>query len=155
MRRQLLLLAASSFLLTACANTTLEEPVVASAEPPAPPADLGLALYEPRSDVADLTNAVRHVLNPADVYGGSLGRLATNYSAKPARYASVPAVAKKVDEPIVVARLDKAHDPVYEAWRKYCNNAENMTQKEWDIIEQSEMPAELEAIWADECVPIK
>ena len=154
MRKQLVLLA-SSVVLAACA-TTQDEPAATYHEPTAPLPDLGLALYEPRSDVADLTNAVRHVLNPADPYGIALSHLALEYRAQPARFGrEEPTPVKRVDAPVVVAQLDKVHDPIYEAWRKYCNNAENMTQEEWGLIDRSEMPAELAAIWADECVPLK
>jgi hypothetical protein len=155
MRIRFVLLLASSLAMVSCGTTTIEKPIPTHTEPAAPPADLGLALYKPRSDVADLTNAVRHVLNPADIYGGAVSKVATDYRAQPARYDAVKTTVRKVDEPIVIAKLDKVHDPVYEAWRKYCDNAENMTQKDWDIIDDSQMPAELEAIWADECVPLK
>ena len=155
MRKQLVLLLASSVVLAACA-TTQDEPTATYQEPTTPPPDIGLAMYEPRSDVADLTNAVRHVLTPADPYGVALSHLALEYRAQPARFErEPPTVVKRVGAPVVVAQLDKVHDPIYEAWRKYCNNAEDMTQEEWGLIDRSEMPAELAAIWADECVPLK
>lgn len=157
MRNNMLLLIAASITLGACATTTIDEPtpVAVETKPAAPSPDVGLALYEPRSDVADLTNAVRHVLNPADTYGASVSHVALEVRTQPANFDSPQAPVERVTAPVAVAQLDKVQDPVYEAWRKYCNNAEDITQREWGLIDRSDMPEELAAIWAEECIPLK
>ncbi|MGI9295056.1 MAG: hypothetical protein ACR2PS_13835 [Pseudomonadales bacterium] len=142
-------------LLSGCATTTIEEMPLQSNTPEMPPAVIGLAVYQPSSDVANLTESVRHVLNPADIYGSYANNTADNKAFRQVRYELPAAQPKKVSKPIVVAQLDRNYDPVYEAWRKYCNEGQALTKEEWELIDRTTMPAELEVIWADECVPIK
>ncbi len=141
--------------LGGCATTTDEKPSMTTVPNQAPPSVIGLAVYQPRSDVANLTESVRDVLNPADIYGAYTSKVETQLPFRKVQYELPAAKPKKVSEPLMVTGLDRKKDPVYEAWRKFCNEAKDMTDEDWALVNRTNMPPELEAIWPDECVPLK
>ena len=141
--------------LGGCATTIDEKPLIAAVPEHAPPSVVGLAVYQPRSDVANLTESVRHVLNPADIYGTDTSKVDPELPFRKVQYRLPAAKPQKVSAPLLVAGLDKNKDPVYEAWRKFCDESKDMTAEDWALINRTNMPPELEAIWADECVPLK
>ena len=143
-------------LLSGCAcSSTRTAAKPAELERPVRPTIVGLAVYEPVSDVANLTAAVRHVLRLEEP------ALPIVYSNDPDNHSVVQGheslLAAVVATPKEESRPDKTShaDTVLDVWRKYCNEAEKITSKEWEIIDATSMPAELEAIWAKDCMPLK
>jgi hypothetical protein len=141
--------------LGGCATTMDEKPPMTAVPDQAPASVVGLAVYQPRSDVANLTESVRHVLNPADIYGTDTRKVDTESPFRTVQYRLPAAKPKKVSAPLMVAGLERKKDPVYEAWRKFCDESKHMTDEDWALINRTTMPPELEAIWAAECVPLK
>lgn len=143
-------------LLAACAcPTSLRDPVPGDLSRLQPSSSIGLALYEPKSDVAYLTSSVRHVLKAADapVATATVHPIREDVLLVEAGSAIASNAGSK--HRVSEAAGDEQLDTVYVAWLKYCNNAQDLSTEEWAVIDATNMPRELEKVWAEECISLK
>ncbi len=108
-------------------------------------AGLGLSIIHPQSEVADLTQDIRHVLNPDN----SIQNIKGFSNTQTKKHAD-----SKSTNTNIHAATEKKISKKYAAWKKYCYG-NDMTAEEWRIIDTTTMPKSLQEKWHDECIPLK